>query len=123
MLRYSAQKSMIFVWFSELSTAPMIFVIIWYAHADRYFKEGMFMKDFLLFRQMLFPAIVQVIFGVASIVCVLMGLYGVFHHDVFTGIAAIVLGPLCIRILCEYLIVLFRINNTLTEIKNSFVAK
>lgn len=86
-------------------------------------EGGIFMKDFLLFRWMLFPAMVQVIFSVASIVCVLIGGYGVLHHDMLTGIAVIVLGPLCIRILCEYLIVLFRINNTLTEIKNSFVAK
>ena len=34
------------------------------------------------------------------------------------GLLVALLGPLYIRILAEVIIVLFRINNTLTEIKN-----
>ena len=35
------------------------------------------------------------------------------------GILAVVFGPLVMRIYCEWLIVLFRINDTLTEIMHN----
>jgi len=35
------------------------------------------------------------------------------------GILAVVFGPLIMRIYCEWLIVLFRINDTLTDIRRN----
>ena len=84
---------------------------------------GLMMKDFWLFRRMLFPAIVQIVFGISVLICVFVGLYGVLHHDVFLGLFLIFVGPVCARIVCEYLVVLFRINNTLTDIKNSLATQ
>ncbi len=43
------------------------------------------------------------------------------HHpreQVFAGISLLVLGPISVRISCELLIVIFSINDTLTDVKN-----
>jgi fatty acid desaturase len=89
------------------------------------------MRDFLLFRRMVTPYIIMVIFWLA-IVLLVIGL-------VATSVAAFAgdssnnspfllcviwpiglpLGVLVIRIYCELLILFFRMNETLTEIKNN----
>ena len=75
-------------------------------------------KDFLTFRRMLTPFLVQIIFGLAVIACIILGVANILHQMVLQGVVTIIFGPLLIRIVCEYVIVLFRMNNTLTDIKN-----
>jgi hypothetical protein len=82
-------------------------------------------KDFWAFRTMVTPLIIQIIFWVGSIVCIAVGLYLIFLADeytfsrhVFKGVLLIIFGPLAVRIYCEILIIFFRINETLTEIKH-----
>jgi hypothetical protein len=86
------------------------------------------MKDFLAFRTMLTPILIQIIFWVGAGICVAIGLvylasgataqYG-GGANVLKGLAILVLGPLTVRIYCEILIIFFRINETLTEIKRT----
>lgn len=84
------------------------------------------MKDFLAFRTMLTPVIIQGIFWIAAGICVIVGLtyilLGVGQYGggpkVLKGLGLLVLGPLGVRIYCEILIIFFRINETLTEIKH-----
>ncbi len=84
------------------------------------------MKDFLAFRTMVTPIIIQLIFWIGVVVCVVVGLifigagarYG-GEHKVYKGLLIIFLGPLGVRIYSEILIVFFRINETLTEIKHA----
>ncbi len=89
-------------------------------------KKSVF-KDFLVFRKMITPIIIQILFWLSVIGCIGFGIYIIaepwgFDLDegtgVFVGILLIVLGPLFLRIQMELVILFFRINETLTEIKN-----
>jgi hypothetical protein len=84
------------------------------------------MKDFLAFRTMLTPLIIQAIFWFGTVICVLAGLLFIMTGfgrygtpEVLQGFALLILGPLVVRIYCELLIIFFRINETLTEIKHT----
>jgi hypothetical protein len=86
------------------------------------------MWDFLTFRKMLTPIVIQVLFWLGVVACILGGigaiLVGIARIDrtpelIGIGILAVVFGPLVMRIYCEWLIVLFRINDTLTEIMHN----
>ena len=83
------------------------------------------MSDFWAFRIMVTPVIIQVLFWIGVITCLIVGLFSIFSGDylmtrhVFKGIMIIIFGPIVVRIYCEILIVIFRINETLTEIKHA----
>lgn len=90
------------------------------------------MEDFLKFRKMITPAIIQILFWVGVAVSVISSLVvmamsfnsysggvGVF----LSGLLMLVLGPVVVRIYCELLILFFRMNENLTEIKNSLAKK
>lgn len=87
--------------------------------------------DFLLFRTMIAPLIIQIVFWVGVLSCVLAGFVflviaigeiingrqvmdGVVRA--FAALAVILVGPLVVRIYCELLILFFRIYDTLREI-------
>ena len=85
------------------------------------------MSDFWAFRTMITPFIIQIIFWIGAIVCLISGaimvIYGATYyqgdqsHYLWKGVLLFVLGPLGVRVYCEILIIFFRINETLTEIK------
>jgi len=86
------------------------------------------MWDFLTFRKMLTPIVIQVLFWLSVVACILGGigaiLAGIARIErtpelIGIGILAVVFGPLVMRIYCEWLIVLFRINDTLTDIRRN----
>jgi hypothetical protein len=87
------------------------------------------MSDFWSFRTMVTPVIIQIIFWVGAIVCLIGGgimiVFGFTHYDtgqaqyIWKGVLLFLLGPLAVRVYCEILIVFFRINETLTEIKHA----
>jgi hypothetical protein len=86
----------------------------------------MIMSDFWAFRTMVTPVIIQVLFWVGVIVCIIAGLVMIGmgiklsgDQMVFKGVLLAILGPLGVRVYCEILIVFFRINETLTEIKHA----
>lgn len=88
--------------------------------------------DFIKFRKMITPAIIQVLFWVGAVVSVLAGLvtmatsFGRYGRGAVTflgGLFMIILGPVVVRIYCELLILFFRMNETLTEIKNGLAKK
>jgi NADH:ubiquinone oxidoreductase subunit 6 (subunit J) len=83
------------------------------------------MKDFLAFRTMVTPFIIQILFWLGAIICLIAGVIMVIYGStqgqaqyVWQGVLLFVLGPLGVRVYCEILIVFFRINETLTEIKH-----
>jgi hypothetical protein len=61
----------------------------------------------------------MVLFWVGVAWCVFAGFYAMFHHAFCYGVAVVLFGPFLVRIQCEFLIVVFRINETLTEIHNT----
>jgi uncharacterized membrane protein len=86
-------------------------------------------SDFWAFRTMVTPVIIQIIFWIGVFACLVGGAFLIIsgltgHHGeqgqyLWSGIGLFVLGPLAVRVYCEILIVFFRINETLTEIKHA----
>ena len=86
------------------------------------------MEEFLSFRKMITPLIIQIIFWVGVVVCVIAGIAEIIAGTksfygggelVLMGILLIFIGPLLVRIWCELLILSFRINENLIEIKKN----
>ena len=79
--------------------------------------------DFLAFRRMITPILIQVVFWIATVVVIIAGLLGLIVGDDATarlfGLATLIVGPLMVRIYAEIFLVIFRMNETLTEIKNN----
>jgi len=74
---------------------------------------------------MVTPVIIQILFWIGAAACIIAGLGGIFRasgpnpgKDIGIGLLVLVLGPLVVRVYCEILIIFFRINETLTEIKH-----
>ena len=90
------------------------------------------MNDFLAFRKMITPLIIQIIFWIGVAICVLSGLITVISGvasdfgggaQVLRGLLIIILGPLGVRIYCELLIIVFRIHDRLVDIKDNTGSK
>ncbi len=107
------------------------------------------MGDFLAFRRMLLPALIQLIFWLAVLAVIGFGL-GILFDKVpevatqlqdatnrepmksaglnidtlkaIVGLAFCLVGPIVIRLFCEVLILPFRINGTLTDIRTALIA-
>jgi hypothetical protein len=86
------------------------------------------MSDFWAFRTMVTPIIIQILFWIGTLLCFIIGAFMIVYgssyyegqaHLGLKGVLLIVLGPLGVRVYCEILIVFFRINETLTEIKHA----
>lgn len=78
--------------------------------------------DVLAFRKMITPTIIQIIFWLGVVACLISGLGTMvslpFGLGVIPGLLILVLGTLGVRIWCELIILAFRIYDTLQEIKN-----
>ncbi len=82
--------------------------------------------DFLTFRKMITPVIIQIVFWVGVVICIIMGLISIAAGISLSGSGALVIvgllyifiGPVVVRIYCELLILFFRMNESLSEIKN-----
>ena len=79
------------------------------------------MEDFLTFRKMLSPVIIQTVFLVSVILCIAFGIYLMWGGGlrILLGLLLLLLGPFVIRIWCETVLLLFRINRNLTEIRRN----
>ena len=73
------------------------------------------MNDFLAFRKMITPMVIQILFWIGVAVCVLGGLVTMIGGAtssrgggaaVLSGLVMLVLGPLAVRIYCELLIII-----------------
>lgn len=95
-------------------------------YEEQRFKNGF--QDFFAFRIMVVPCLVRWLFWLHSMACVISGVYIIVNAEsghntlntsqLLLGLGIVFLGPLVVRIYCEFIIVIFRINETLTEIKN-----
>ena len=89
---------------------------------------GNSLVDFLLFRSMIVPYLIQILFWLGVAVCVLTGILTMLSAfvvegrskvvPVLTGLAWLIAGPVGVRIYCELLMVLFRIYDTLRDIRD-----
>ena len=78
--------------------------------------------DFLLFKRMLIPYLIQILFWLGVIATLVAGIFNLFHGLIWQGLTLIFIGPLVLRLVAEYIIVLFRINETLLDIKDELRA-
>ena len=72
--------------------------------------------DYLTFRAMITPAIIQIVFWVLVAASVLSALAAVFSGEFFRGLIALVVGPLVVRVFCELLLVTFKMNEGIQRI-------
>jgi len=72
--------------------------------------------DFLMFRRMIIPILIRILFVVALVVCVLGFLVSLIQSNIGAALAFLVFGPLLARIYCELIILLFVINDTLADL-------
>mgnify|MGYP006275853327 CR=1 FL=1 len=87
------------------------------------------MKEYLKFKKMISPVIIQIIFWVGVTLTFLGGLGTMINGlytpygggpQVFFGLIVMIVGPLSVRVYCELLILFFRINDSVTEINDKF---
>lgn len=74
------------------------------------------MKSLLFFDSMITPKILTVVYWLALVSVVLGGLFTMFSASFFGGLATIIGGVIGVRIWCELLIVIFKINENLKQI-------
>ncbi|HUU42478.1 MAG TPA: DUF4282 domain-containing protein [Planctomycetota bacterium] len=78
--------------------------------------------DFVAFRKMITPVIIQVVFWIAVAVVVIVSLIGLGESRGDAKLAAVLtllLGPIAVRMYCELLIVIFRIHSNLEQIEKN----
>ena len=74
-------------------------------------------RDFLFFDNMLTPKIITLIYWLLVIGSILGGVAAIFSGELFKGGGIIVFGIVLSRIYCELMIVLFKMNEALQDIR------
>ena len=83
--------------------------------------KGDDLRDFLTFRRMITPLLIQALFWIGVVLVILAGIVlliadpGALGRVI--GVFTILFGPLAVRVYLEIFIVVFRINETLTDIR------
>jgi uncharacterized membrane protein len=83
------------------------------------------MKDFLNFKLLVTPQLVKILYVLLQLVVLLYAwLLASFNSltefsmmGVIYGLLIFLIGSICVRVVCELVMVLFRINDNLDEIK------
>ena len=73
------------------------------------------MNDFLAFRKMITPVIIQIIFWVGILACIITG-FQYMQDSAIMGLGILIFGCLMVRVYCELLIIAFKILETLLRI-------
>ena len=80
------------------------------------------MNDFLTFRRKVTPVIIQILYWILTLAAIVAGVVMMLSSEEgeakAIGLGVLLIGPLVLRVYAEMLMVVFRINETLTEIKN-----
>ena len=80
------------------------------------------MRDFFAFRTMITGSVIQVVF-VLGLIGIVIGSIGAIANDqAAAGLLILIFGGLYWRILCELLIVVFRMNSSLNVIRQNTAA-
>jgi hypothetical protein len=75
------------------------------------------MKDFLTFETMFTPKIITVIYFLTMAGVLIGGVVAIFGGKILAGILTIVFGAIAARVYCEILIVVFKMNEALQDIR------
>lgn len=71
------------------------------------------MGEFLRFRRMVTPVLIQLLFWLGVLAAIGGGVVLMITENVPVGLAVVLLGPIAVRVYAELLIVLFRIHSAL----------
>lgn len=81
------------------------------------------MNEYLTFRKMITPTVIQVVFWLGLLVVLVSGVGAMFAGEMgggfFKGLAILVFGSLLWRIYCELIIVFFSMNDSLAQIRKN----
>lgn len=77
------------------------------------------MNDFLNFRTMVTPIIIQGLFLLGCLGAIVYGIMMMANDMFFTGLISIPIGILVVRVYCELMILLFRMNDSLAQIRKN----
>ena len=81
------------------------------------------MRDFLRFRRMLTPLLIEIIFWAGTIMCIITGLKNMLTPGgIVLGISILISGPIALRLISEIIIVLFRIHQALETMSRQHTA-
>ncbi len=73
-------------------------------------------KDFFVFRKLLSPIFIQFLFWLGVFYSLFNGIDTMLYMSFFSGLWFLIIGIIFSRVFCELLLLLFRINDNLTEI-------
>ncbi len=74
------------------------------------------MEDLFSFKTFITPKLILVVFWVGTLSMVIPSLM-MLPHSLLNGVIGIIAAPIIMRVCCETVLVLFRINDALQEIK------
>jgi hypothetical protein len=81
------------------------------------------MNEYLTFKKMITPIVIQVVFWLGMIAVIVGGIGAMFATQYgggfFKGLMILVFGTLLWRIYCELVIVFFQMNDSMTEIRKN----
>ena len=75
-------------------------------------------REFLTFRRMIGPFLLQILFWGAAVMTVAFGLREIDSGDKLIGWTALIFGVLALRVLFELVLLAFRMYDRLGQIKN-----
>ena len=74
------------------------------------------MGEYLSFRKHYTPGIIHVLFWVLLFANTMEAFFG--GHDFWGAVFTLFVGPVLLRIICELILILFEINDSLTAMRN-----
>ena len=77
--------------------------------------SGNVLVDFMMFRRMIIPLLIRVVFVVSLVVCVIGFLVSIVGGNIGAGLLFLIAGPFVARLYCELLILLFVMNDTFND--------
>ncbi len=86
------------------------------------------MGKFLKFERMITPIFIQIVFWIGFIAIIIAGfataIMGIFSDTgkivmILSGIATVFIGPIILRVYCEILIVIFKMQGSLIDIREA----
>ncbi len=79
------------------------------------------MQEFISFDRMVTPVLIKIIYWLATIVVVIVGLafFGMEDYGPVSGVLVLIFGPIAVRVYAEMLIVLFKISESLVSIRDN----
>lgn len=74
------------------------------------------MIDFIFFRKLITPFIIQLLFWLSVLFFLFVAARDITHHAYLTAAQVIIFGPLLSRVVCEVLLLFFRIYDRVDNI-------